>query len=299
MQVGFIGLGAMGLHMARNLRSAGFDVVVHNRSQAKVDAFVAEGGAAASSPADLASQVEVVMACLPTPPVCEEVFLGDDGVIAGAPQGQLWIDFSTNGPDTAQRIAAGSATKGCGFLDAPISGGTVGAEAGTLAIMVGGDEADFDRAAPLFEAVGSKARHFGAAGAGSVVKLVNNAIGAATSVAIAEGYVAATKYGIDPRQMFETLQAATASSPAHDRMIGDSVLPRDFTSRFGLDLHAKDQALAADLGRQVGVRMLVTSLVSQVYQEAQARGYGGLNTSAIIRPLEDLAGVEVTAQPEA
>ncbi len=297
MRVGFIGLGAMGLPMAVNLRSAGFDVVVHNRSRGKVEDFVAAGGQAADSPADLAARVDVVCACLPVPPVCEDVFLGAGGVREGAQAGQTWIDFSTNGPDTSQRLAAAAQAQGCGYLDAPISGGVWGAQAGTLAIMVGGEAADFERAAPVFEAVGANIRRFGPSGSGSVVKLVNNMIGAAVNAAIAEGYVAAVKYGIDPAAMYDTLRSATASSPAHDRMINEDVLQRDFSAKFALDLHAKDQQLAADLGKLVGVRMLVTSAVNELYKEAQARGYGGQNTTAIIRPLEDLHGV--TVQPSA
>ena len=164
MRVGFIGLGAMGLPMARNLRAAGFDVVVHNRSRGKVNDFVAAGGEAASTPAEVAASVDVVCACLPIPPVCEEVFLGSDGVIEGASEGQLWIDFSTNGPDTSQRVSDAAAATGCGYLDAPISGGVWGAEAGTLAIMVGGEVADFERGGPVFEAVGANIRHFGPVG---------------------------------------------------------------------------------------------------------------------------------------
>ena len=293
MRVGFIGLGAMGLPMAHNLRSAGFDVVVHNRSRAKVDTFVADGGEAADTPANLASKVDVVCACLPIPQVCEEVFLGPDGVLENAPKGQLWIDFSTNGPDTSQRISSAALSAGCGYLDAPISGGVWGAEAGTLAIMVGGTAEDFARASDVFDAVGTNIRHFGESGSGSVVKLVNNLIGAATNAVIAEGYVAAVKYGIDPATMFETLQSATAASPGHERMIRDGVLQRDFEAKFALNLHAKDQQLAADLGKLVGVRMLVTSTVNEVYKEAQACGYGNDNTTAIIRPLEDLHNVTV------
>jgi 3-hydroxyisobutyrate dehydrogenase-like beta-hydroxyacid dehydrogenase len=293
MRVGFIGLGAMGLPMARNLRAAGFDVVVHNRSRGKVNDFVAAGGEAASTPAQVAASVDVVCACLPIPPVCEEVFLGSNGVIEGASAGQLWIDFSTNGPDTSQRVSDAAAARGCGYLDAPISGGVWGAEAGTLAIMVGGEAADFERAGPVFDAVGANIRHFGPSGGGSVVKLCNNLIGAAVNAVISEAYVAAVKYGIDPAAMYETLQSATASSPGHERMVKESVLARDFDPKFALDLHAKDQQLAADLGKLTGVRMLVTSAVNEVYKEAQARGYGGQNTSAVIRPLEDLHDVTV------
>ena len=295
MKLGYIGLGAMGLPMAVNLRAAGHDLVVHNRSRGKVDAFVAAGGTAATTPAELAGQVDVVMACLPIPQICEEVFLGADGVIEGAPDGQLWIDFSTNGADTARRIAAGAATKGIGFLDAPVSGGPHGAEAGTLAVMVGGAESDFERARPLLDVVGGNVRHFGAVGTGSVVKLVGQIMASATYAGIVEGYVAAMRHGIDPRAMYETLRTAIADSRAHDLIIGRSVLDRDFEPRFALDLLLKDLRLAVAMGREAGVRMLATNLVEQLYCEAQAKGYGAQDATAIIRPLEDLTGTEVRA----
>ena len=293
MKIGFIGLGNMGMHMARNLRAAGHELVVHNRSRAKVDAFVAQGGTAAWSPAEVTSQVEIVMACLPFPQTCEEVFLGPDGAIEGAGQGQLWIDFSTNGPDTARRIAAGAVGQGAGFLDAPISGGPAGAEAGTLAIMVGGAEADFARAQPVLQAVGGNVRHFGPVGSGSVVKLVNQLIAAATSAAIAEGYVLAVKNGVEPRALYEMLHTATADSRMHERLVPDQILARDFAPLFAVDLLAKDLGLAAQLGRQSGVRALVTTLSDQLFQEAQLKGHGQSDIAAIIRPLEELTGVEV------
>lgn len=293
VKIGFIGLGNMGMHMARNLRAAGHELVVHNRSRGKVETFVAEGGTPARSPAEVASQAEIVMACLPFPQTCEEVFLGPDGVTEGATEGQLWIDFSTNGPDTARRLAEGAASKGAGFLDAPISGGPAGAEAGTLAIMVGGGEADFARAEPVLQVVGANVRHFGPVGAGSVVKLVNQLVSATTSAAIAEGYVMAVKNGVDPRALYETLRTAIADSRMHERLVPDKILARDFAPLFAVDLLAKDLGLASQLSRQSGVRALVTNLSDQLFQEAQARGYGQSDIAAIIRPLEDLVGVEV------
>ena len=293
MKIGFIGLGKMGMPMATQLRAAGHDLVVHNRSRGKVEAFVAAGGVAASSPAEVAQQVEVLLVCLPFPQICEEVLTGPDGAIETAPDGQLWIDLSTNGPDTARRIAAAAAEQGVGYLDAPVSGGPSGAEAGTLAIMVGGAKEDFDRAEDLLDILGGNVQHFGPVGAGSVAKAANQMIVGATNAILAEAYVLAVRNGLDPEQLFGMLRTARANSASHELVIPSVVLPRKFEATFTVDLLAKDLGLAVALGRESGVRLLVTNLTDQLYQEAQARGCGDQDIGAVFRPLEELAGVEV------
>ncbi len=293
MKIGYIGLGNMGMPMATNLRAAGHELVVHNRSRGKVEAFVAEGGVAATSPPDVAQQVEVLMVCLPFPQTCEEVLIGPGGAIEAAPDGQLWIDLSTNGADTARRIAAEAAQKGLGYLDAPVSGGPPGAEAGTLAIMVGGAREDFERAAHLLDILGGNVQHFGPVGAGCVAKLANQIVVGATNAVLAEAYVLAVRNGLDPQQLFDMLRTARANSATHELLLPNIVLPRKFDAAFAVNLLSKDLGLALALGRDSGVRLLVTNLVDQLFQEAQARGYGDQDIGAIFRPLEELAGVEV------
>ena len=293
MKIGYIGLGMMGLPMARNLRKAGHTLVVHNRTRAKASAFAKGGGTVAATPAEVARQADVVMACLSSPEASEEVFLGRNGVIEGASDGQLWIDFSSNGPGTAQRAAAEAARKGIGYLDAPVSGGPPGAEAGTLAIMVGGAKEDFDRAKSLFAVLGSTIQHFGPVGAGSVAKIANQMIVGATNAIIAEAYVLAVRNGLDPEQLFETLKNARANSRSHELVMPTIILPRKFDATFTVDLLVKDLGLAVELGRRSGVRLLVTTVADQLYQETRAKGYGKQDIGAVIRPLEELSGVEV------
>src|SRR5258708_325820 len=170
--VGFIGLGYMGRHMARNVMKAGFPLVVHNRSQAAVKELVAEGATAAESPKALASQVDVVCSCLPGPADVEKVYLGENGVVAGAKRGQILIELSTIDPSTHQRIAAKAVELGAGYLDGPVSGGTSGARDATLSIMIGGSAETLEQAMPVLKAMGQRIYHAGPVGAGAAVKLV-------------------------------------------------------------------------------------------------------------------------------
>ncbi len=293
MRVGFIGLGKMGLPIATNFRAAGHDLVVHNRSRGKVDAFVADGGTAADSPAEVASQVEVLCVSLPKPADSEAVLLGENGALETAPDGQLWIDFGTNGPDTARRHAAAAAEKGVGYLDSPVSGGPGGAEAGTLAMFVGGTVEDFEHGSPLLDIIGGNIQHFGPVGAGCVAKLANQMIIAGVRAANAEAFVLAVKNGIDPEQLYTTLMGAFAASRAMEVDLPNLVLKGDFSANFAVELLLKDLGLALDLGRESNVRLLATTLADQLYQEARAMGYGDLDAAAIFKPLEQLAGVEV------
>ncbi|MBM4437181.1 MAG: NAD(P)-dependent oxidoreductase [Actinobacteria bacterium] len=293
MKIGFVGLGNMGMPMAKNLRKAGHTLVVHNRTRAKAELFAKAGGTVANSPGEVAKQVEALLVNLPFPQTCEDVLIGAPGALGSAPDGQLWIDFSTNGPDTAQRIAAAAARRGIGYVDAPVSGGPTGAEAGTLAIMAGGAKEDFDRAKPLLDVLGGNVQHFGPVGAGCVAKLANQMVVAATNAILAEAYVLAVRNGIDPQQLFGMLKTAMANSRSHELVLPNVVLPRKFDARFAVDLLSKDIGLAVALGRRSGVRLLMTNLADQLFQEAQAKGYGKSDIGAIFRPLEELAGVEV------
>ncbi len=293
MRVGFIGLGKMGLPMATNFRAAGHHLIVHNRSRAKVDAFVAEGGTAAGSPAEAAAEAEVLCVNLPKPEDSDAVLLGENGAIETAPDGQLWIDFGTNGPDTARRHAAAAAEKGIGYLDSPVSGGPGGAEAGTLAMFVGGAVEDFEHGSPLLDIIGGNIQHFGPVGAGCVAKLANQMIIAGVRAANAEAFVLAVKNGIDPAQLYTTLMGAFAASRAMEVDLPGLVLKGDFSANFAVELLLKDLGLALDLGRESNVRLLATTLADQLYQEARTMGYGDLDAAAIFKPLEQLAGVEV------
>jgi 3-hydroxyisobutyrate dehydrogenase len=290
--VGFIGLGQMGLPMARNLLKAGFPLVVHNRSRGKVDQIAAEGAQAASGPADLAARCDVVLSCLPLPSDVLQVYLGDGGVVAAARRGHVLCDMSTIDAETHRRIAAAAAERGASYLDAPVSGGTSGAHDATLSIMVGGDASAFERAKPVFEAMGKSIYHVGPVGAGATVKLVNQMMGAICHLGVVEGMVLGTKAGIDPALLFEIISNSSGGS----RALGGAapnVLRRNFEPGFTLDLMQKDVSLAVDMARRLGVRALAGALAEQVIAEARAAGLGAKSNNALIVPLERNAGVEV------
>jgi 3-hydroxyisobutyrate dehydrogenase-like beta-hydroxyacid dehydrogenase len=292
--VGFIGLGYMGKHMARNIRKAGFPLVVHNRNQEPVTELVAEGATAVDSPRALAAQVDVVCSCLPGPADVEKVYLGENGVIAGVKRGQILIELSTIDPDTHQRIAARAAELGAGYLDGPVSGGTTGARDATLSIMIGGSAETLEQAMPVLRAMGQRIYHAGPVGAGAAVKLVNQLMGAVNNLGVIEGMVLGTKFGIDPALLYEIVSNSSGAS----RSLGavPSILQRDFEPGFMIDLAHKDVALAVDLGRRLKVRTLAAALAQQILQETQASGFGRNGTNAQIIPLERLSGVEVRAQ---
>ncbi len=293
MKVGFIGLGHMGLPMAANLLAGGYDVVVYNRTASKADELVASGAEWAASPAELAAACEMTMACLLTPDVCEEIFLGDGGVIEAAPSDSLILDFSTNGPDTSRRLYDAAKLRGVGYLDAPVSGGPTGAKAATLAIMVGGDLPDFERAKPILETLGASIHHMGSSGCGSAAKLANQVILGGTLAVCCEAFVAATKYGIDPGQLFEVLMGSSSGGRVMERNIGTMILNNDFDAQFSLDLLTKDLALGTKQARDLGIRMLVGSMAELMAREGQASGLGDSDMVAMIKPLEQSANVEV------
>jgi 2-hydroxymethylglutarate dehydrogenase len=292
LSVGYIGLGYMGKPMARNLLKAGFPLTVHNRSQGAVQELVAEGAAAANSPRALAERVDAVFSCLPGPADVEKVYLGENGVLAGAKAGSVLVDMSTIDPGTHRKIAARAAEKGVGYLDAPVSGGTTGARDGTLTIMVGGSADTLERVMPALKAMGQRIYHLGPVGNGAVVKIVNNMMSAINAIGVVEGLVLGTKFGIDPEVLYEVCSNSSAGSRSLTGT-AQSVLKRDFEPGFMIDLMHKDVGLAVDLGKNLKVRTLAAALAQQVLQEAQAAGFGRAGTSAQIIPLERLAGVEV------
>ena len=290
--VGFIGLGLMGMPMARNLLKAGFPLVVHNRSRGKVEQMVAAGARGAGSPAEIADACDVVLSCLPVPTDVLEVYLGENGVVSKARPGQVLCDMSTIDPETHRRVAAAAAERGAAYLDAPVSGGTSGARDATLAIMVGGSAEAFATARPVFDAMGKNVYHVGVVGAGATVKLINQMMGAICHLGVVEGLVLAAKAGIDPDLLVEVVSNSSGNSAAF-RGSAPNVLKRNFEPGFTLDLMQKDVSLAVQLARDVGVRTLAGALADQVIREARSAGLGGRATFALVQPLERNAGVEV------
>jgi 3-hydroxyisobutyrate dehydrogenase-like beta-hydroxyacid dehydrogenase len=292
--IGFIGLGQMGAPMARNLIKAGYRPVIHNRSRAIVDAIAAGGASPAGSAREVAERVEILFSCVGFPADVEQVYLGEGGAIEGARPGQVFCDLSTVGPDTHRKIAARLAERGVGYLDAPISGGTSGAQAGTLTIMVGGAAEHFERVHPMLEAMGKNIHLVGPTGAGATIKLVNQMMNLICTLGSIEGLVLATKAGIDPALAYEILRTSSGASRSLDG-VAQSALTRDFEPGFTADLMHKDVSLAVSLGRELGVRLLSGSLAEQLLQETRGAGFGKKTPAAALIVQERLAGVELGA----
>ncbi len=292
-RVAFIGLGIMGRPMARNLLRAGYPLTVHNRSRQAVDELVSAGAAAASSPAEASAAADVIITMLPDSPQVAEVVGGEDGVLSGAPRGALLIDMSTISPVTSRELSERAAASGRSMLDAPVSGGDVGARDGTLSIMVGGAKEDFDRALPIFEVLGQTIVHVGAAGAGQVVKACNQIVVALTIEAVSEALVLASKAGVDPALMLEAISGGLAGNRVME-VRRRNFLEHDFTPGFKVDLHHKDLGIALASAREFGVSLPVTALVDEFLQALRAQGRGGDDHSALLTVLEGLASHSIS-----
>ena len=286
--VGFIGLGVMGAPMARNLVEAGYQLVVHNRSRAPVDALAQAGAEAATTPREVAERADVVITMLPDSPAVEDVVLGSDGVLDGASEGDLLIDMSTIHPTVSVAIAGAARERGVAVLDAPVSGGDVGARDGTLSIMVGGERADVERARPLFEALGKTIVHVGEHGAGQVVKACNQVVVAVTIAAVSEALVLGSKAGVEPERILDVLGGGLAANRVME-MRRRNFLEHDFAPGFRIDLHHKDLDIALESGSEYGVPLPVTGLVQQGFRALRAKGHGGDDHSGLLALVEELA----------
>ncbi|KLU11520.1 tartronate semialdehyde reductase [Kocuria sp. SM24M-10] len=284
-----IGLGIMGLPMARNLVSAGFDVVGFNRSPDKVDQLVEAGGRGAASVAEAVREADVVITMVPDSPDVEEVVTGEDGVLAHAKQGAIWIDASSIRPDVAARLSEEAARAGLRPLDAPVSGGEQGAIDAALSIMVGGEAADFEAARPVLEAVGKTVVHVGPAGSGQTVKAANQLIVAGNIQLLAEAVVFLEAYGVDTDAALTVLGGGLAGSKVLDQK-GRKMLERNFDPGFRLQLHHKDMGIVTAAAREAGVTVPLGALVAQLVAATVARGDGGLDHSGLFKLTEELSG---------
>jgi 2-hydroxy-3-oxopropionate reductase len=287
-RVGFIGLGVMGKPMARNLLAAGHELVVFSRTRASVDEVAGDGATAAGSPREVAEQADAVILMLPDSPQVREVLDGDDGLLAGARSGSLVIDMSTISPVVTREIAEECGGRGIGWVDAPVSGGDVGAREATLSIMAGGSDEDFARAKPLFEALGKTIVHVGPVGAGQVVKACNQVVVALTIEAVSEALVLGSKAGVDPATIIEVLSGGLAANKVME-VRGRNFLEHDFTPGFRIDLHHKDLGIALQTAREYGVALPNTATVDQMLQALRSNGRGDRDHSALLTLIEDLA----------
>ncbi|MGH2945639.1 MAG: 2-hydroxy-3-oxopropionate reductase [Solirubrobacteraceae bacterium] len=287
-RIGFIGLGVMGKPMARNLLAAGHDLVVHSRTRPSVDELVAAGAVAAGSPREVAQASGVTITMLPDSPQVAEVVGGEDGVLAGAVPGSLIVDMSTISPVVTRELARRAAENRVGYVDAPVSGGDVGAREATLSIMAGGGEQEFERARPLLEAMGRTIVHVGPTGAGQVVKACNQIVVALTIEAVSEALVLGSKAGVDPEVIIRVLSGGLAANRVME-LRGRNFLEHDFEPGFRIDLHHKDLGIALAAGREYGVALPVTAAVGEMLQALRARGRGDRDHSALLTFIEDLA----------
>jgi 2-hydroxy-3-oxopropionate reductase len=290
--IGFVGLGIMGGPMAGNLLRAGYSLVVHNRTRAKEEELVSAGASAADSPRDVASRCDVLITMLPDSPDVEQVYLGEDGVIAGAREGQLLIDMSSIAPAVARAVSDAARELGADALDAPVSGGDVGAREGTLSIMVGGSDDAFKRAQPVFDVLGKTVVHMGEAGAGQTAKACNQILVAVTIEAVSEALVLASKAGVDPERLIEVLSGGLAGNKVME-VRRRNFLEHDFAPGFKLSLHHKDLGIALRTARELGVYVPTTAIVDQMLASLKARGDGELDHSALLKVIEQASAHEI------
>jgi 2-hydroxy-3-oxopropionate reductase len=288
-KVGFVGLGIMGAAMAGNLLEAGHELVVHNRTRNKAEQLVARGASAADSPRAVAENSDIIITMLPGPPEVEEVVAGEGGLLEGTARGSLIVDMSTSSPDLARELAYTARERGVGMLDAPVSGGDAGAKDGTLSIMVGGEEDDFERARPLLEVMGETVVHVGGAGTGQVVKACNQIVVALVIEAVAEALVLGSKAGVAPHRIVEVLSGGLAANKLLE-VKEEKFLSQDFTPGGKVEYHRKDLGIALAAGREYGATLPVTALVDQMFGVLEAKGRGGWDHSALLTIIEEGSG---------
>jgi 2-hydroxy-3-oxopropionate reductase len=291
--VGFIGLGIMGRPMAKNLMDAGYELVVHNRSPEKAEELAEEGNAtAAGSPREVAEACHIVITMLPDSPDVEAVVAGEDGVLEGIRDGALLVDMSTISPVVTEELSEKVRKQGASMLDAPVSGGDVGAIEGALSIMVGGSEEDFERARPLFDVMGKVATHVGPTGAGQVVKACNQIVVALTIEAVSEALVLGSKAGVNPKKVIEVLSGGLAGNKVME-VKEEKFLSHDFEPGGKVEFHHKDLGIALEAGREYGVPLPLTAMVDQMFGTLMAKGREGWDHSALLTLIEEWAGHEI------
>jgi 2-hydroxy-3-oxopropionate reductase len=287
-RIGFIGLGLMGLPMATNVLRAGYRIAVYNRTPSKAVPLVQAGAEQAATPAEVAQRSDIVVTIVTDGPDVEAVVAGEHGVLAGARPGTIWVDMSTISPDTTRRLAEMAAAKGVECLDAPVSGGPPGAQAGTLSIMVGGRREVFELCLPLLRTMGSTIIHIGQLGAGQVAKACNQIAIAATMAGVAEALVLGSKAGVDPARIREALLGGYAQSRVLE-VHGQRMIDRAFAPGFFVRLHDKDLHIVLAMARSLGAAAPITALAAQHFNSLMAQGDGELDNSAMVKVYEALA----------
>ena len=288
-QLAFIGSGIMGGPMAGHLLAAGHGVTVHTRTRARAEPLIAKGATWATSPAAAAEKAEVVFICVTDTPDVEAVVLGDDGLLSAVRPGMVIVDHSTISPSATRRFAAAVAEKGALFLDAPVSGGDIGAKNATLSIMVGGDEPAFNRIEPLLRHMGKTITHCGPSGTGQLTKLVNQVLVSVTNLAVSESLIFAIQNGLDPQKTIAAVSGGAAGSWQLANL-GPRMVKDDFAPGFMIDLQQKDLRLVLQAAGESQTPLPATALVHQLFTGAQAAGKGRDGTQALFTVLQKLSG---------
>jgi 2-hydroxy-3-oxopropionate reductase len=295
-RIGFIGLGIMGKPMSKNLLKAGHYLTVFDINQSAMDELVKAGAEPGASPRDVAAKSEIVITILPNSAIVKAVILGDDGVIEGAQKGAIVVDMSSVSPQASREIAAALDQKGVRMLDAPVSGGEPKAIDGTLSIMAGGSQADFDELLPVFKAMGSSAVLTGSHGAGSVTKLANQIIVQLNIAAVSEALVLATKAGVDPELVYKAIRGGLAGSTVMEAKV-PMILDRNFKPGGTLRINIKDIGNVLETSHELGMPLPLTATIMEILQALKADGMIDHDHASIVRFYEKLAHVEVAPKP--
>src|ERR687886_1609190 len=290
--VGFIGLGIMGKPMAQNLMDAGYGLTVYNRSPEKAEELGKEGASVAANPTEVAEKSDIIVTMLPDSPDVRNVVVGEKGVLEGLWEGSLLVDMSTISPVVTEELAEKVKERGASMLDAPVSGGDVGAIEGALSIMVGGSEEDFERAKPLFDVMGSTVTHVGPTGAGQVTKAANQVVVALTIEAVSEALVLGSAGGGSPEKILDVLGGGLAANKVME-VKREKFLSHTFEPGGKVEFHHKDLGIALAAGREYGVVLPVTAIVDQMLLSMKKKGWGGEDHSALLRVIEDLSQHEI------
>jgi 3-hydroxyisobutyrate dehydrogenase len=291
MKTAFIGMGTMGAAMALNILKAGHEVTVHNRTREREDPLAKAGARRAGSPQEASRGAEIVVTCVSDTPDVEEIVLGKDGVIHGAAAGTIVVDMSTISPSAARRISGELAAKGIRMLDAPVSGGSEGAQKGTLAIMIGGDADDVARAMPVLSAMGKTITHVGPSGAGQFTKAINQVIVGGFYLAVAEGMTFGLKAGLDMEKVVQALAGGAAGSWVLNFRSGN-MIKNEYPLGFRVRLHRKDLAIVMQAARELGAFLPTTALVEQIENGLLSQGYGDEDLSAVARMIRKSSGLD-------
>ncbi len=290
-KIGFIGLGIMGKPMAGHLINAGYELVVHNRNRDAVDELVGKGAGEAYSGKEVAEQSDIVITMLPDSPDVESVALGEGGIIEGAHEGLIFVDMSTIAPSVTTQVGEVLAEKGVKSLDAPVSGGDIGAQNATLSIMVGGDEDTFNAVKPLFDIMGQSAILCGPPGAGQTVKACNQILVAVTIAGVSEALTMGTKAGVDPIKIVQVLSGGLARCGVLENR-GERMVNGDFDPGFRIRLHYKDLNIIQKTSNDFGVPLPVTSEVFELFKTAMVKGRGELDHSGLLTVVEDMSNIQ-------